>query len=316
MSARVAVLAGGLSHERDISLRSGRRVADALRGAGLETSQHDADAALLPALLADPPDVVLPMLHGRAGEDGALQEVLDLLGIRYVGSNGEACRAAFDKPIARARVARAGVDVPRGTVLPHATFRELGAAAVLDALVDVIGLPVVVKPSCGGSALGVSIVTSRAGLPAAMVAAFAYHDTVLVERQVVGVEVAVGVLERPGAAAAALPAVEIVPDGGVYDYAARYTAGLTEFFAPARLGPAVTEECARVALASHVALGLRDWSRTDLIVDSDGRPWFLEANVAPGMTETSLFPLAVGAAGLELGEVCRDLVERAAAHTR
>ncbi|HYN74914.1 MAG TPA: D-alanine--D-alanine ligase, partial [Candidatus Limnocylindria bacterium] len=296
----------------EVSVRSGRRVAEALRDAGLEVRVLDADAALLPSLAAERPDVVVPLLHGQAGEDGAVRDVLELLGISYVGSRPEACRGAFDKPAAKATLERAGVDVPGGVVLPHATFRELGAGAVLDALVHQLGLPLMVKPSRGGSALGASVVSTEAALPAAMVAAFAYADTALVERLVLGTEVAVSVVDL-GAGPVALPGVEIVPDGGVYDYAARYTAGATEFFAPARLDAAVAQRCADVALTAHAGLGLRDLSRSDLIVDASGTPWFLEANVAPGMTETSLLPQAVGAAGLDLGTVCRALVERAAA---
>lgn len=312
MTPSVVVVAGGLSHEREVSLRSGRRVADALRSAGLDVNVVDADAGLLPLLESEPPDVLVPLLHGQAGEDGALRDVLDLLGIPYVGSSAVACRSAFDKPLARAVVAAAGLAVPPGVVLPHATFRELGAGAVLDALVARFKLPLVVKPSRGGSALGTSVVESPEDLPAAMVAAFAYAETALIETRVVGTEVAVSVVDL-GDGPVALPAVEIVPDGGLYDYAARYTAGATEFFAPARLDEPVAARCAEAALTAHAALGLRDLSRADLIVDPEGVPWFLEANVAPGMTETSLLPQAVAAAGLDLGAVCRTLVEQAAA---
>ncbi len=306
----VAVIAGGLSHEREVSVRSGRRVAEALRGAGLEVRVLDADAALLPALMADPPDVVVPLLHGQAGEDGAIRDVLELIGIPYVGSRPQPCRGTFDKPVAKSTVAARGVAVPAGVVLPHATFRELGAGAVLEALVARLKLPLMVKPSRGGSALGASVVDRAEDLPAAMVAAFAYADTALVETQITGVEVAVSVVDL-GQGPMALPAVEVVPDGGFYDYAARYTAGATEFFAPARLSATVAAQCAAVALEAHAALGLRDLSRSDLIVDAAGTPWFLEANVSPGMTETSLLPQAVAAAGLDLGTVCRTLVEQA-----
>lgn len=310
-STSVAVLAGGLSHEREVSLRSGRRVAEALRACGLVVQVVDADAALLPTLTHHRPDVVVPLLHGQAGEDGAVRDVLDLVGIPYVGSPAAGCRVAFDKPVAKAAVSRAGLSIPAGVVLPHATFRELGATTVLSALTSRLGLPLVVKPSRGGSALGLSVVRDAADLPAAMVAAFAYADTALVEQFIAGVEVAVSVVEIDETATA-LPAVEIVPDSGLYDYAARYTAGATEFFAPARLSASAAVACAEAALAAHDTLGLRDLSRTDLIVDRRGTPWFLETNVAPGMTETSLFPQAIVAAGLELGATLRTLVERAA----
>jgi D-alanine-D-alanine ligase len=307
----VVVLAGGLSHERDVSLRSGRRAAEALRDAGLEVEERDVDAALLPRLQADPPACVLPLLHGESGEDGALREVLELFALRYVGSPPAACRVAFDKPVAKTLVAAAGLHTPPGVTLPAETFRELGASTVMSGLVASLGMPVLVKPAKGGSALGCSVVRDEADLPAAMVNAYAYGDTALVERFVEGTEVAVPVIDT-GAGPQPLPAVAIFPDGGVYDYAARYTAGSTEFQVPAKLDDDVAEECARVAVTAHEALGLRDLSRSDLIVDAEGTVWFLEVNVAPGLTETSTLPLAVQAAGLDLGGVVADLVRRAA----
>ncbi len=307
---RVVVLAGGLSHERDVSLRSGRRVSEALREAGAEVDVRDVDADLLRLLREDPPDCVLPLLHGETGEDGAVREVLELVGLPYVGSRPSACRAAFDKPVAKAVVTRAGISTPAGVSLPHETFRELGAAAVMDAIVARVGLPMIVKPARGGSALGCTAVREAGALASAMVNAFAYGDTALVERLVEGTEVAVPVIDD-GTGPRALPIVSIEPDGGVYDYAARYTAGSTEFNVPAKLSDEVAAECARVAVVAHEALGLRDLSRSDLIVDADGTVWFLEVNVAPGLTETSTVPLSVQAAGLDLGRLMADLVRAA-----
>ena len=307
---RVVVLAGGLSHERDVSLRSGRRIAEALRGTGAEVEERDVDAGLLPAFTADPPACVVPMLHGETGEDGALREVLDLLGLPYVGATPDACRIAFDKPVAKTVAARAGVRTPESFCLPHEAFRELGAAAVMESLVARLGLPLMVKPTRSGSALGCTVVRHRDDLPAAMVNAFAYGDVALLERFVEGAEVAVSVIDD-GSGPRTLPLVGIEPDGGVYDYTARYTAGSTEFVVPAKLSDAATAECERVALVVHEAFGLRDLSRSDLIVDDDGTVWFLEVNVAPGFTETSTVPLAVQAAGLGLGDVFAALVRRA-----
>ena len=307
---KVLVLAGGLSHERDVSLRSGRRVADALRAAEVAVEVRDADAELLGAL-AEPHDAVLIALHGGAGEDGALREVLELAGTAYVGSRPDACRLAWDKPTAKALLRRAGLPTPASVVLPHATFRELGAAAVLDRIIAALGLPLMVKPARGGSALGASVVSAAADLPSAMVACFSYGEAALVEQFVVGREVAVTVADL-GAGPFALPAVEVSPLSGVYDYTARYTAGSTEYFAPARLSEQEAKACAEVAVEAHRVLGLRDLSRADLIVTDEG-PQVLEVNVSPGMTETSLLPMAVEAAGRSLGVLLRDLAAIAAA---
>ncbi|MFP5283755.1 MAG: D-alanine--D-alanine ligase [Actinomycetes bacterium] len=308
----VVVLAGGLSHERDVSLRSGRRVSQALRSRGLEVVEADVDSALVGRLAELPHAVVFPLLHGEAGEDGSLREVLALLGVPFVGSGGAASRVAFDKSIATTVVAEAGIATPAQVALPHEIFRELGAAALVAALGDQLGFPMMVKPSRGGSALGCSKVTSPAELPSAMVGAYAYGPVAVVERFVTGSEVTVGVVDR-GTGPVALPAVEIRPDSGVYDYTARYTAGETRFLCPAEVPEEVAARCAAVALRVHEELGLADLSRTDLIVDEAGRPVFLEVNVAPGMTETSAVPLAVEAAGWGLGEMCADLVRAATA---
>jgi D-alanine-D-alanine ligase len=310
--SRYLVLAGGLSHERDVSLRSGRRVLDALRGSGVDADLRDADAGLLDALQAGQYDAVLVALHGGPGEDGSLREVLELAGVPYVGSTPSACRMAWDKPTAKAVAGRAGLTTPHAAVLPHATFRELGAGAVIDRLVAHLGLPLMVKPARGGSALGATAVHEAGALPSAMVTCFSYGEAALVEQLVSGTELAVTVVDT-GDGPRALPAVEIRPLSGVYDYAARYTAGATEFFVPARLDDAVAADVARCAVAAHEVLGLRDLSRVDLVVGDDGAVHLLEVNVSPGMTETSLLPMAVEAAGLDLGELLRDLLALAAA---
>lgn len=312
MSMRAVVIAGGLSHEREVSLRSGRRVLDALRTAGVEAELRDADTTLLPALAADPPDAVVIALHGAPGEDGSLRGVLDLYDVPYVGGDARAARLAWDKPSAKAVLREHGIPTPEWVALPHERFSELGAEALLGRIVARLGMPLMVKPAQGGSGLGAAVVTDPAGLPAAMVGCFAYDATALVERYVAGMDVAVSVVDL-GDGPQALPAVEIVPNSGVYDYAARYTAGLTTWHTPARLDPKVADRVAETALAAHRALGLRDLSRVDLIVDGTGEPHVLEVTVAPGMTETSLLPMAVQAAGLDLGVVFSRLVTRAAA---
>jgi D-alanine-D-alanine ligase len=308
---RVLVLAGGLSYERDVSLKSGRRVIDALRGAGIDAQQRDADVALLPALRADPPDAVVIALHGATGEDGSLRGVLDLCDVPYVGCDALASRLAWDKPSAKAVLREAGIPTPDWVALPHDRFSELGAVAVLERIASRLQLPLMVKPAQGGSGLGAAVVRDESALPAAMVGCFAYDPTALVERYVTGMDVAVTVIDL-GEGPQALPAVEIVPRNGVYDYAARYTAGLTTWHTPARLDPSVASAVADAAVAAHNALGLRDLSRVDMIVDESGAPQVLEVNVAPGMTETSLLPMAIQAAGLDFGKVLAAMVSRAA----
>jgi len=307
----VVVLAGGLSPEREVSLHSGYRVRDALAQAGINVTVADADAALLALLRADPPSAVFPAIHGTCGEDGAIREVLGLLGLPYVGTVASACQMAFDKPTAKALTAAAGLLTPQSVTLPRETFHDLGASSVIDLIVAKLGLPLYVKPSRGGSALGAGPVRSAAELPAAVLSCFAYGDTALVERLVTGTEVAVGVIDL-GSGPQALPAVEIVPGDSGYDYSARYTAGKTEFYVPARLPADVAAEVARIAVTAHSVLGLRDLSRTDLIVDEQGTPYFLEVNVSPGMTETSTLPLALEASGHSFGSTCVRLLELAA----
>ncbi|GAA0563533.1 D-alanine--D-alanine ligase [Paractinoplanes ferrugineus] len=306
------VLAGGLSYERDVSLRSGRRVMDALKAVGVHAEMRDADVSLLPALQEDPPDAVIIALHGATGEDGSLRGVLDLCGIPYVGCDARASRLAWDKPSAKSMLREAGIPTPDWVALPHDRFSELGAVAVLDRIVDRLGLPLMVKPAQGGSGLGAAVVRDETDLPPAMVGCFAYDSTALVEKFVPGKDVAVSIVDL-GHGPEALPIVEIVPRDGVYDYAARYTAGLTTWHTPARLDAETAARVSETALAAHKALGLRDLSRVDLIVADDGSPQVLGINVSPGMTETSLLPLAVQAAGLDLGKILATLVSRAMA---
>lgn len=306
----VVVLAGGISHERDVSLRSGRQVADSLLEHGVTVDLRDPDATLLAYLRDTRPDVVWPALHGASGEDGALRGLLEFLGVPFVGSSSSASRLAWDKPTAKIVVERAGVATPRSITLGRDAFRELGADAIFAAIEDELPLPLVVKPAQGGSAQGVTIVSEHAGMPRAMVEAYTYWDVALVEQQIIGTEIAVGVIDT-GDGPVALPAVEIEPLSGVYSFEARYNAGETRFYTPARLSDEVTARAAETAVAAHRALGMRHLSRVDIIVDGAGTPWFLEANVLPGLTETSLLPQALEAAGHDLGWVYTTLAEAA-----
>ena len=306
----IVVLAGGLSHEREVSLHSGRRVAQALRDQGKEVIESDLTPDLLELLRGLDGPVAFPVLHGGVGEDGGLQQVLSLLDVAYVGSEPAACRRSFNKAVGGPLIAQAGIARPLMAALPHDMFRELGAAALMTALGERIGFPMIVKPARSGSALGCSKVTSAAELPTAMVGAYAYGDLAVIEEFIEGTEVAVTVVELDGEPIA-LPAVEIRPNSGIYDYTARYTAGETRFIVPAAVSATVAAACAALAIAAHRVLGLRDLSRVDIIIRPDGSPVFLETNVAPGMTETSLMPQAVEAAGFDFGLLCAQLVDNA-----
>lgn len=299
---KILVLAGGISHERDISLKSGRRVADALIEAGASVTMHEPDSALLSNIQKEKPDVIWPVLHGASGEDGALRDILELTGIPFVGATADGARLAWDKSIAKILVEKAGIQTPASITLPKDTFRELDADSVLKSVGTSLSLPVVVKPARSGSAHGVTLVKKHEQLSRAMVDAYVYCDVAIIEKFVEGTELAVSVIDL-GAGPLALPAVEIEPVSGEYGFQERYTAGETNYFVPARLSKTVLDHAAKMAVDAHVALGLRHLSRIDMIVDKKGTPWFLEANVLPGLTETSLLPQAVLANGNSLSEV-------------
>lgn len=293
---RVLILAGGISHERDVSLKSGRRVADALQEAGVEVEIKEPDNELIGHLIATRPDVVWSTLHGAVGEDGSLQDLMHLAQIKFVGASSAGARLAWNKPVAKTVAEHAGLQTPQSISLPRSTFKELNAESVLAMVGTELGFPLVVKPAKSGSAQGVTKVESAKGFSKAMVDAFAYDDLVMVERFVAGTEVSVSVIDL-GAGPVALPAVEIVPESGSFGYSERYTPGETDYFVPARVSRETSELLAANALAVFDALGLRHLSRIDFIVDEQENCWFLEANVTPGMTETSLLPQAILAQG-------------------
>lgn len=305
----VAVLAGGRTPERDVSLRGGHRVAGALQELGHDVALIDpGETALAEALQERSPDLCYLTLHGKEGEDGTVQRLLDLLGLAYTGTAAFDCEVAFDKLLAKDALDRAGVRTPAWAPIEGTALRDLGAGVALGRVIERVGLPCVVKPSRSGSALGVTSVSREADLPAAVMAALSFSGAAVVETAIVGTEIAVGVVGTPGET---LPAVEIVPKGGTYDYAARYTAGATEYFAPARLGDDATVACREAAMAAWTALSLRDVTRVDMIVDRDDVPWVLEVNVSPGMTETSLLPMGASAAGMGLAQLCDAVIQSA-----
>lgn len=307
---RVLILAGGISHERDVSLKSGRRVADALADAGIDVEIKEPDNELIGHLIATRPDVVWSTLHGAVGEDGSLQDLMQLAQIKFVGSTASAARLAWNKPVAKTIAERAGLQTPKSISLPRSTFRELNAESVLAMVGTELGFPLIVKPAKSGSAQGVTRVDGAAGFSKAMVDAFAYDDLVMVERCITGIEVSVSVIDL-GAGPIALPAVEIAPESGSFGYNERYTPGETNYFVPARVSRETLDQLAADALKIFGALQLRHLSRIDFIVDGSGDVWFLEANVTPGMTETSLLPQAILAEGQTLAGAYASLANAA-----
>lgn len=302
----VAVLSGGASFEREVSLSSGKRVADALRGRGHDVVELDLDQQLVGALDDPSVEVVFLALHGEAGEDGTIQRLLDLLGMPYTGSDATASALAWDKGVSKGVLRRDGVATPDWQVLSAGAVREYGAGQALEQISARLAFPMMVKPVQGGASLGVRRVDDPDDLPSAVMSAFHYHPAVLLEQVVTGTEIAVSIVNGE-----ALPAVEIHPREGVYDFAARYTHGATDFHVPARLDAAVAQDCAAAARRTWDVLGCRHVMRADLMVDDEGRPWVLEADTCPGLTETSLLPLAARAAGTGFDALCERMISLA-----
>jgi D-alanine-D-alanine ligase len=235
---------------------------------------------------------------------------MQLAQIKFVGSEADAARLAWNKPVAKTIAERQGLQTPKSISLPRSTFRELNAESVLAMVGTELGFPLIVKPAKSGSAQGVTKVEGAAGFSKAMVDAFAYDDLVMVERYVEGTEVSVSVVDL-GTGPIALPAVEIAPESGSFGYNERYTPGETNYFVPARVSRETLDQLADNALKVFGALRLRHLSRIDFIVDDHGDCWFLEANVTPGMTETSLLPQAILAEGETLANAYSALANAA-----
>ena len=309
MATKVLIIAGGLTHERDVSVRSGRRVANILTQFGYEVRISDVDASLAEAIETFSPDVVWPLVHGSIGEAGSLQSFLESVGIPFVGSSSVQAMLASNKPTAKALLGSAGLATPGWVTLPQAIFRQLGASHVLSALEGSVSFPVVIKPTDGGSALGISTAQDAKALRRAMVDAFAYGQRLMVEQRIDGRDVAVSVVDLWDGPVA-LPPVEVSTDRGRYDYDARYTTDETEYFVPARLSDELLADLQAAAVEAHTTLGLRDLSRMDFVVDDEGTCWFIDANVAPGMTDTSLLPQAADALeDSSFAQLCADIVD-------
>jgi D-alanine-D-alanine ligase len=302
---KVAVLKGGRSLERQVSLKSGARVEDALERLGHDVVGIDVGHDLVAQLREVAPDAAFVCLHGRDGEDGTVQELLEIVGVRYTGSGVSACIRCADKVVAKHAMRDAGLPTPDFFSFSETAFKQLGAADTLPAIEDRLGFPVVVKPADQGSALGIRFAPDASAVPAALVAAFSYSQKVLLERAIDGRELAVSILGDE-----ALPIVEAIPVGeDFYDFEARYEIGRTEFVCPADLDVSAAERVQALALEVHALLGCRGLSRVDFMLDAAGEPSVLEINTVPGMTETSLLPQAADAAGIGFDELVARILE-------
>jgi D-alanine-D-alanine ligase len=296
---KVVVLKGGGSLERTVSLRSGARVQSALHQLGHEVVAIDVGPDLVERLLQTKPEVVFVALHGSDGEDGTVQGLLETLGIPYTGSGPAACMRCTDKALAKYLMLEAGLPTPRFAAFKESAIKDLGIVAALPELERSLGFPLVVKPASQGSALGVRFARSAEELPGAIVGALSYDRKVVIERYIRGRDLAVSVLDGQGSddQPAALPVVEAIPrEEEFYNYESRYEIGMTTFVCPAVLPEDVTERAQELALDAYRLLGCHGVARVDLMLDEQsGELAVLECNVVPGLTETSLLPMAADA---------------------
>ncbi len=302
---RVAVLSGGPSFERQVSIAGAENIVHGLGELGHKAISIDVGRDLVERLADARPDAAIIVMHGSVGEDGAVQAVLEALGIPHQSPSAVACRRCWDKAIAKGLLAEAGIAVPDGVVFDRQPFTSLGAARALAPIVERLGLPLVVKPARSGSALGVNRAADLSALATAMVGAFSYDDSVIVERFVAGREFGISVI-----AGEVLPPVEILPQDGpeAYDFEARYSIGLVKYECPAKLTPDEAELLSSTAIAATSALGVTGITRVDLILTPEGVPTVLELNNVPGMTDTSLLPMAASAAGLSRAQIVAKML--------
>ncbi len=313
---RIALLKGGRSLERQVSLRSAARVQDALERLGHRVLTIDVGADLVDRLGDAQPELAFVALHGRDGEDGTVQELLEVLGIPYTGSGVSACMRAADKVLAKHAMRDRGIPTPDFYSFSETAFQALGAARALPAIEERLAFPIVVKPAAQGSALGIKFARTAAEIPQALVAAFSYDRKVLLERHIPGRDLAVSILDDPAAPTAraqALPIVEAVPQQeDFYDFESRYEIGRTKFVCPAVLEPEVAARASRLALEVYGLLGCRGFGRVDLMLDANDRDLYvLEADPIPGLTETSLLPQAADAAGIGFDQLIGRIVAAA-----
>jgi D-alanine-D-alanine ligase len=302
---RVAVLKGGRSLERQVSLRSAARVQDALERLGHDVIPVDVGSDLVARLTEVAPEVAFIAVHGRDGEDGTIQELVEVMGIPYTGSGVSACIRAADKVLTKHAMRDSGVPTPDFYSFSETAFSALGAAQALPAIEDRLRFPIVVKPASQGSALGIKFARTPADVPQALVAAFSYDRKVLLERYVPGRDLAVSIVEDGRDGPRALPIVEAVPEQeDFYDFESRYEIGRTRFVCPAELPEEISDRARGLAVAVYELLGCRGFGRVDLMLDPEsGDLYVLEADTVPGLTETSLLPQAADADGIDFDEL-------------
>jgi D-alanine-D-alanine ligase len=314
-ASKVAVLKGGGSLERTVSLRSGARVQQALARLGHEVVAIDAGPELVAQLHECAPDAAFVALHGRDGEDGTVQGLLEVIGVPYTGSGPAACMRCTDKALAKYLMREAGIPTPEFAAVKESAIKDLGVAAALGDIERRLGFPLVVKPASQGSALGVKFARSSAELPGAIVGALSYDRKAVIERYVKGRDLAVSVLDAESEhdAPLALPVVEAIPrEEEFYNYESRYEIGMTTFVCPAELPADTGERAAELALETYRLLGCHGVARVDLMLDAgSGELSVLETNVGPGLTETSLLPLAADAAGIGFDELVERILSSA-----
>jgi D-alanine-D-alanine ligase len=301
---KVAVLMGGRSSEREISIKTGKQISQALRGEGYEVKEIDPAGALVKDLKDFQPDVVFIALHGKYGEDGTIQGLLELLGFPYTGPGVLSSALCMDKVIAKKVMCYEGIPTPSFQVITE----QLDDGA-MENLIKELGLPLVVKPSKQGSAIGVSIVRKTGELEKALTEALKYDQAVLVEEYIDGTELTAAVLGTKNPRV--LPLIEIVSETEFYDFTAKYSPGMSHHIIPARISPEAARKVEELALRTYRAMDCRQLSRVDFMLNSEGEPFVLETNTIPGMTETSLFPESAKAAGISFTELVSLLADEA-----
>jgi D-alanine-D-alanine ligase len=311
--ARVAVLRGGTSMEREVSFVTGRRVQHALERLGHEVHPLDIEETTTGTLMELGPEAAFICLHGPGGEDGTVQALLETLGIPYTGSGPLSSIRCMDKDYAKRAARAAGIPSPTFRTFFRRAMNEMGAAAALDTAANTLGYPLAVKPAHEGSGFGLSRVEESDELLDAVYEAFGYDAKILLERWVDGTEVSVPILEPAGEEPRALGLVEIRPREGAYNFEAKYTPGATDFAIPAEIPPEAAANLEETALATYRALGCSGYARVDTIL-ADDTPWVIDVKTIPGFTETSTFPLAAEVAGISFESLVETILE-AALHT-